>query len=235
MPDSWDNPVSFYSGNVVGTANAIQFCKSSGAALTFVSAYLYGEPEVLPISENAPLRPNNPYALSKQLAEELCYFHATRDDIPTTVIRPFNVYGHGQRESFLIPSIIAQVLGGAEVHVNDLSPKRDYIYIDDVVDALEKTCARRTGYGVYNVGSGASISVKDIVHTVQSIAGLHGKIISRQLVRQYEIPDVVADILNAKIGLGWTPKVSFVDGIRRMLDRTVEARRGFSPRVGREV
>jgi GDP-4-dehydro-6-deoxy-D-mannose reductase len=217
VPDSWSDPASFYRSNVLGTANVIQACKSSGAALTFVSAYLYGEPGSLPIGEDSPIRPNNPYALSKLLAEELCEFHSLRDAIPTTVVRPFNVYGHGQRESFLIPSIIAQVLAGGEVRVNDLSPKRDYVYIDDVTDALERTAAQSAGYAVYNIGSGGSISVKQLIDTVQAIAGHDGPVVSRQISRQNEIQDVVADIARARRELGWAPKVSFAEGVRRML------------------
>ena len=70
VPDSWTDPGGFLEINVLGTANALEFCRAAGAGLVFVSAYVYGEPEHLPIDESAPVRPNNPYAHSKHMAEQ---------------------------------------------------------------------------------------------------------------------------------------------------------------------
>lgn len=76
VPDSWDNPLSFYKTSVLGTNNILELCRKKNASLTFVSAYLYGKPEKLPISEFDEIQSNNPYAHSKYLAEELCKFYS---------------------------------------------------------------------------------------------------------------------------------------------------------------
>lgn len=218
VPDSWSAPLSFYATNALGTANVVDFCRLNGCALTFVSAYLYGEPRTLPIAEDSAILPNNPYALSKHLAEQICEFHAMKFGVPTIVIRPFNVYGPQQNGSFLIPSLVQQVLHSEDVCVNDLSPKRDYVHVDDVVDAIVRTNQLRLDYAVYNVGSGTSISVKDVIETIQQAAGSNKTVVCRNDIRKYEIQDVVADISKAKEQLGWVPRVSFRQGIRRLVE-----------------
>ncbi len=216
VPDSWQDSPGFMRANVTGTELAIDYCRRHGAALVFASAYLYGIPARLPISEADPVRPNNPYALSKFLAEQLCEFAATFHGVPVTVLRLFNVFGAGQREEFLIPTIVRQVRAGEEIRVLDLEPRRDYIYIEDAVAAL---CASIQGIGFrrLNIGSGVSLSVRDIVNTIQSVAGTRLSVNEAKQVRPNEIPDVRANIAAAADALKWQPEYSFAQGIERML------------------
>ena len=74
VPESWENPYRFYTVNVIGTMNVLEFCRKYNISLTFISTYLYGNPKLLPINENSEISPNNPYAHSKYLAEQLCHF-----------------------------------------------------------------------------------------------------------------------------------------------------------------
>src|SRR5258708_22137375 len=74
IPDSWKDPDSFYRANLIGTLNVLEYCRKTGSPLTYVSAYLYGLPKSLPINETATPQPDNPYAHSKFLAEELCLY-----------------------------------------------------------------------------------------------------------------------------------------------------------------
>src|SRR6185436_1082485 len=94
------------------------------------------------ISETAPLVASNPYALSKKMAEEACTFFAERFSIPVTILRPFNVYGPGQPDVFLVPTIVNQVERGVEIRVRDLVPRRDLIYVQDVVEAMVQALQR---------------------------------------------------------------------------------------------
>ena len=160
VPDSWQNPLSFYDTNVTGTVNVLEHCRRSGAALTLASSYVYGEPQKLPISEDHPLAAANPYAHTKILAEEAARFYEQRFGLALVIVRPFNIYGPGQRDSFLIPWIVRQVLdpGAATVQVKDLRPKRDYLYVHDAVALLLATL-RPGSRGIYNMGSGRSASV----------------------------------------------------------------------------
>lgn len=224
VPESWQDPLAFYNTNVTGTMNVLDFCRRNGASLTYVSAYLYGVPERLPIPEDAPIRPNNPYAHSKYLAEQLCEFYAREFNVRTTVVRPFNVFGPGQAERFLIPFIIRQAIEENEIRVKDLAPKRDYVYIDDLVDALVVSMGSKEGFAVYNVGSGYSVSVGEVISAVQDALGTDKPVVSENEVRKNEINDVVADISKAARGLGWRPAHSFKEGVKKIIEELGQAR-----------
>lgn len=217
VPDSWSDPVGFMNTNVIGTENAIAYCRRHKASMVCASAYIYGHPESLPICEDHPVKPNNPYALSKYLAEQLCGFATKYHGIPISLLRLFNVFGPGQRPEFLIPSIIAQVRLGREIRVLDLAPRRDYVYLDDVVDSIARAIAIHDGHHVVNVGSGTSLSVSEIIDLIQEAAGTNLPVYGENLERDQEISVVQADIRRAKELLGWTPRLSFIQGMQKLL------------------
>ncbi len=225
VPDSWEDTQSFFHTNVLGTINVLEFCRNHRIPMTFVSAYVYGLPDSLPIDENSAIQPNNPYALTKRLAEETCEFYASAYDLPVTTLRLFNTYGIGQAARFLIPTIISQVLNAGEnIVVKDLAPKRDYVYLDDLVNALITTLDKPRGYRVYNIGSGVSLSVQEVVDIVQDIAGTQKEIVCDNLTRTNELMDVVADISKARNELGWNPRLSFREGVENLISWEREER-----------
>jgi nucleoside-diphosphate-sugar epimerase len=218
VPESWENPEKFILNNVNGTEKVLEFCRLKKISLTFISSYLYGIPQSLPISEKHPLQPNNPYALSKQLAENLCHFYSKYYHLKISVIRPFNVYGPKQDKRFLIPTLIDQFLNAnEEIYIKDLSPKRDYIYISDLISALTATLNPREQFLVLNAGSGYSLSVADVITEIKKITGSTKKVISSDEVRINEIPDTIADITEIKRRLGWEPKVTFHKGLNEII------------------
>ncbi len=214
VPDSWQDPRAFYNTNLMGTVNVLEHCRRNRAALTLISSYVYGQPQRLPIAEDDPLVAANPYAHTKILAEDTARFYERRFGISLLIVRPFNIYGPGQRGSFLIPSIVRQVLDPAVevVRVQDLRPKRDYLFIEDAVEFLASSL-RAEAQGVFNLGSGNSASVADVVQLVQSAAGISKPVISASEPRPEEIMDVVADTSHAAAELGWRPRTSLADGI----------------------
>ncbi|WLE95583.1 MAG: NAD-dependent epimerase/dehydratase family protein [Candidatus Electrothrix communis] len=219
VPESWNDKTGFIYSNVIGTQQALDFCLNHGAKMTYVSAYLYGIPSSLPIREDATIEPNNPYALSKRLAEELCQFYSRYLALTVTVIRPFNVFGPGQRQEYLIPEILKCVQEGREIRLQDLNPKRDYVFVEDVVEALVKTLNFRTdtSYNVFNIGAGVSYSVKELVAMIQKVCGTALPVVSNGIERPQEIPDVCADISQAKELLQWSPRYTFIEGIKQLL------------------
>jgi nucleoside-diphosphate-sugar epimerase len=217
VPDSWENPIDFYETSVIGTGNVLELCRDENIALTFISAYLYGLPEKMPISEDDKVKSNNPYAHSKYLAEELCKFYSEYYGVRVTIARPFNIYGKKQKDIFLIPYIIKQILNDNTIKVKDLNPKRDYIYLDDLIDGLVKTLYYNKQFSIYNFGSGTELSVNEIIQIIQRVASTNKKIISQNHERRNEIMNVIADISKAKNDLDWTPKYSFENGIREIL------------------
>jgi GDP-4-dehydro-6-deoxy-D-mannose reductase len=219
VPDSWTRGPDFVNVNVTGTERALEYCRQHGARLVLASAYVYGIPWRLPIRESDPVSPNNPYALTKRLAEQMCEFAAQYQGVVATALRIFNVFGPGQRAEFLIPKVLRQIQAGQEIRLLDLTPRRDYIYLSDVVDAFIKASEVNAGFHVINVGSGHSVSVAEIVDKIQFAAGTRLPVVSELLTRRQEIPDVVADIAQAYQVLGWQPQLSFEGGIEQILKR----------------
>lgn len=226
VPDSLVNPQIFYKTNVLGTANVLEFCRANRIPLTYVSAYIYGHCKSLPISENETVQPSNPYAMTKWLAEQICAFYAKNYNLPITTIRPFNVYGIGQDQNFLIPKVISQVIDDSnQILVNDLVPKRDYIFLEDLITALIATLKKSDGYNVYNIGSGTSISVKEVIDIVQDLAGTKKNVFCVRMARINELKNVVADITKAKSNFGWYPKYTFREGINIILKSELNRRK----------
>jgi GDP-4-dehydro-6-deoxy-D-mannose reductase len=178
---------------------------------------MYGNPEFLPIPETAKLEASNPYALSKKLAEEACRFYSNSHSLDITVLRPFNVYGTGQPTDFLIPSIISQIKNSDSILVKDLEPKRDYVYIDDLVFAIITAIQSLKGYKAYNIGSGISYSVAELIDILQELAGTSLPVFSAMERRKDEIMDTVADISLAKKELRWYPKTNLKRGLKELL------------------
>jgi nucleoside-diphosphate-sugar epimerase len=219
VPESWVEPAGFYRVNGQGTVNVLDFCRRVGARLVHVSAYCYGQPSMLPISESAPLRPNNPYALSKAAAEGACRFFSEYYGAAVTILRPFNLYGPGQPPQFLIPRIVEQALNAAlaEIVVEDDAPRRDYVFIEDFVAAICAVCATPTPGPVYNVGSGESHSVAEVAGLIRQVTGVDKPIVSRGNRRPSEILDVVADITAIRREVGWSPSVGLLQGLKNVV------------------
>lgn len=217
VPESWRMPSRFLETNVIGTQHALDWCRQHNARMIFASAYIYGIPARLPISETDPVNPNNPYALSKHIAEQCCEFAVRNHGLDVTILRIFNVFGHGQRDEFLMPTLIRQ-LENKEIHVMDLAPRRDYVYLADVVEAFARALGGPKGFQLFNVGSGKSYSVAEIVAALQDAAGTCLPVISAAQQRPQEIPDVRADIGLIDRELGWKPVFDLVGGLKDMLE-----------------
>ncbi|MBU2699167.1 nucleoside-diphosphate-sugar epimerase [Sporomusaceae bacterium BoRhaA] len=223
VPNSWVNPAEFYRVNVQGTNEVLDICRKNRIGLTYISAYIYGNPLCLPISEDCSITPNNPYGHSKYLAEQLCRFYSENFGVSVKIIRPFNVYGSGQTENFLVPTLIKQALLNDEIKVKNLVPKRDYVYIDDVVSAIISASQLSKLFGIYNIGSGYSVSVQEIIDRVQHILGSNKPVVSENEIRINEINDVVADISLAMSELHWTPLCSLDKGLTKMVHHAKES------------
>ncbi len=213
VPDSWREPRPFFETNVLGLVNVLDFCVRQKAALVLLSSYVYGHPRSLPIAEDHPLEAFNPYSLTKILAEQAAAFYRDKHQLPVTIVRPFNLYGPGQADHFLLPMLIRQALDPARecYEVDDDGPRRDHLFVDDLID-LALLCRNRPG-GVYNAGSGQSASIGELAELINAVAGVDKPVRSRGRRRPQEVMDVVADICRAQAELGWSPRVSLQDGL----------------------
>jgi GDP-4-dehydro-6-deoxy-D-mannose reductase len=219
VPDSWTDPQSFYSTNVMGTVSVLEQCRQHRASLTLISSYVYGQPQKLPVSEDHPLAAHNPYAHSKILAEDLGRFYAQHFGLRLVIVRPFNIYGPGQTPPFLIPSIVEQALDptASAIRLKDLRPRRDYLYVDDAIEFLIKTVNPEVT-GTYNLGSGQSVSVADVAQLVRQAAECNKPIVTEDQPRPQEVMDVRADISRAARDLAWQPSTRLGEGIAKVVE-----------------
>ena len=164
VPASWDNPTKFVHSNLISTSHALDYCRKHKTKMIFFSTYLYSKTARQPTIEEEKIDPANPYALSKLMGEQLCTFYANHFDVEVVVLRPFNVFGSGQDSRFLIPSIISQAKVGSEIRVLDSRPSRDYIFVDDLVDAVVKSMSADVKFDIFNIGTGISHSVSDLIN-----------------------------------------------------------------------
>ena len=219
VPESWQDPLNYYRVNLLGTVNVLEFCRRNRASLTFISSYVYGRPARLPVSEDEPLRAFNPYSHTKILAEETSRYYQEHFGVPVTIIRPFNIYGPGQDCRFLIPKILVQAIDSEResIVVSDLTPRRDFIFISDLVELLVQTIFRR-GIGIFNAGSGISWSVQEVIEIVNELLPIPKQVRAEGLTRPEEIAEVVADISRAREQFVWNPRTKLRDGLRETLE-----------------
>jgi nucleoside-diphosphate-sugar epimerase len=219
VPGSWSAPREYYETNVLGTVNVLEFCRRRRTPMTYVSSYVYGIPQRLPIDETHPLQPTNPYSHSKIVAEDIVAYYAAQFGVRSVVVRPFNVYGPGQDERFVVPTVVRQALdpGNDRIVVTDERPKRDFLFIADLVSLLITTLSTDAG-GAYNAGSGTSVSIAALVDEVNAVLPFPKRLQSAHQVRQAELFDVVADISRARRELKWQPQVPLRDGVRRTME-----------------
>lgn len=216
VPYSFENPRDVISTNVMTTLNMLEVARENDSLFIYTSSYLYGTPEYLPIDEKHPIAPHNPYSQSKYLCEQLISGYVRDFDLKAVIVRPFNLYGPKSNEYFLIPTIISQ-LDSKEIKLKNAVPKRDYLYVDDIIDLLIKI--GKKGYShfeVVNAGYGKSYSVRELAEMIISIANSDANIVFENVTRKGEVLDVVADISKAKNKYNWEPNVDLRTGIKKM-------------------
>ncbi len=215
VPDSYEKPKEFYQVNIQSTLNMLELSRLNNARLIYLSSYVYGHPDYLPIDENHPIKAFNPYAQSKVICEDLCRGYARDFKVPITIFRPFNIYGKGQNENFLIPSILDQIKKGSKVVIKDERPKRDYIHVLDVVSAIEHMLSYKQSADleIYNLGSGLSYSVKEVVGMIAKTHDQDVDLVSLNEYRPNEVLDTIANI-DKLLKTGWNLKYSLAEGLK---------------------
>jgi len=216
--EAWRSPLNYLDTNSFGTARVLEQCRGR-CSVTFVSGYVYGSPKRVPIRERDPVDIQNPYALSKLLAEQICGFYSRFYEVPVVALRLFNVYGPGQDTSFLIPFILEQILDPRqpEIRVRDLEPSRDYVYVSDAVESIIMA-SRAAGGSVFNIGCGKPYTVKEIIERASKVAGIYKPYRSSGEKRPHEIDRTCADISAFREAVGWRPKIPIDDGLRLMVE-----------------
>lgn len=219
VPSSYEQPKRFYETNYLSTLNMLELCRLNNAKMVFFSSYIYGHPQYQPIDENHPTQAFNPYAQTKVICESLCEGYNRDFKVPITIFRPFNIYGTGQNPDFLIPSIIQQAKTG-KIVIKDDRPKRDYIHVEDIIDAIITAIeTENTDKSIqkFNLGSGVSYSVKEIVDMVRGLFDTEIEYICTHEIRPNDVLDTIADISKIQAELQWKPSISILEGLKKIV------------------
>lgn len=223
VPYSLAHPLKTHQVNGEGTVNILEMARMFKVKrVVFASSSsVYGEQGNALLKENMPLHPLSPYALQKLIGEEYCKLYYTIYGVETIILRYFNVFGPRQNPEgvygFLIPKFITLISKHKMPTIyGDGTQTRDFIYIDDAVEAtLKATFSNdpRIFGAPLNVGLGKNISVNEIANAVAQLAG-KGAIKPHHAAARKEPKHTLADISNIKRILGWKPKTPFVKGLK---------------------
>jgi len=208
--------------NIEGTLNVIRHClKKKVKKLVFVSSSsLYGEQEKLPTPEDAVPHPMSPYALTKLVGEQYCKLYEVLEGLKANYIRPFNVYGTRQSieggYGAAVPKFI-EALGQnkpGEI-TGDGEQRRDFTYIDDVVELIISASETDIYGEAFNAGAGHNYSINELYQTISKV--MDKDIAPKHIEAVVEPHTTLADISKAKKLLGWKPKISLEEGLRRTI------------------
>jgi UDP-glucose 4-epimerase len=224
VPESILYPRDYNDVNVGGTVAVMEAVRDAGVKRVILasSGAVYGEQHKQPVSEKAIPNPRSPYAVSKIASEHYVSTIGALCGIETVALRIFNAYGPGQfvpaSHAPVIPQFLKQALGGGSLIVfGDGNQTRDFVYIDDVVDALFAAgTASDVDRRIINVGSGQEVSINQLVEKVARATGRKASPLYSQADKG-GVSRLVADISLARQKLGYSPRFDLDKGLKRTL------------------
>jgi len=238
-------PREYNDVNVGGTVSLAEATRDAGVKRIVLasSATVYGPQPTQPVNESAWPHPQVPYAVSKLAAEHYVFALGALNGIETVALRIFNAYGPGQRippvHAPVVPHFAKGVLSGASVIVHgDGRQTRDFVYIDDVVDALiAAASASNVNQRTVNIGSGDETSINMLIAVLGQVAQRQSEVIYNPQVSG-GISRLAADLTAARQLLGYNPQVSLKQGLERLLaedGRFTRSTMGQASRNGRDA
>lgn len=224
IPYSYIAPDSYVDTNIKGTLNICQAAKENGniRLIHTSTSEVYGTAKYVPIDENHPMQAQSPYSASKIAADAMAISFYNSFDLPVTIARPFNTYGPRQSARAVIPTIITQIANGMqEIKLGDLSPTRDFNYVEDTCRGFVSLIESDKTIGeTINIGSNFEISISDALNIIKDLMNSEVKFISvRERIRpgKSEVFRLWCD--NSKIEklTGFKPQVDIKEGLKRTI------------------
>lgn len=207
----------FQENNVFGTLNILDYCiQKKIKKFVYISSYVYGKPKHNPVKESHPVNPHTDYTKSKLVSEELCKLYSKLYDLNMIILRPFSVYGKSQKSGYLIPNLINSIKNNKKIIITNKQSKRDFLFIDDFVNAIEFFLKQDFKFEIFNIGSGLSYSFEEIIQKLEKLSSSKMKVEFIDNKKTY-IPEIRADISNIKKKIKWTPKIDIESGLKKLL------------------
>ncbi|CAN1606806.1 K21211 ncsC1; NDP-hexose 4,6-dehydratase [Candidatus Pelagibacterales bacterium] len=225
IPFSYLAPDSYVETNIKGTLNICQAAKENGISrlIHTSTSEVYGTAQYVPIDEKHPLYAQSPYSASKIAADAMAMSFYNSFDLPVTIARPFNTYGPRQSARAIIPTIITQIaLGKKEIKLGDLSPTRDFNYVEDCCRGFIMLAeSEKTTGEIVNIGSNSEISIADMLKLIKELMSSNVTFINdeqRKRPKKSEVYRLWCD--NKKINklVGYKPQVSIQEGLKKTID-----------------
>ncbi|UCF70159.1 MAG: GDP-mannose 4,6-dehydratase [candidate division WOR-3 bacterium] len=237
IPYSFVHPRDVFETNALGSLHLLNAARDAelGKVILASSAETYGDAKYTPIDEQHPQIPKSPYAASKAAMEKLAWSFFYSYGVPVTIVRLFNNYGPRQSARAVTPTIITQFLSGNEIRIGSLHPRRDFTLVLDTVEAFVKVAEYPENGEVFNIGSGISISVKEIIEIISKITDKKDiKLITDEArIRpgHSEVQTLMADYTHLKDKTGWQPRFSYEEGLRLTVDWIAERLDAYKPEI----
>ena len=225
IPYSYIAPDSYVDTNIKGTLNICQAAKENGniRVIHTSTSEVYGTAQYVPIDENHPTQPQSPYSATKIAADAMAMSFYNAFDLPVTIARPFNTYGPRQSARAVIPTIITQISNGIkEIKLGDVTPTRDFNYVDDTCRgfiALAE-CDESIGETV-NIGSNFEISIGDTLNLVKELMNSDVEfVVDENRIRpsKSEVFRLWCDNSKIKELTGFKPQVNIKEGLQKTID-----------------
>ena len=219
---SWSDPSEVLRVNVIGSAVTFAVAREvvpMATTLLVSSAEVYGtvRPEQLPLDESAAPAPMSPYAASKLAAEVLAQQAVRAFGQRIVIARPFNHVGPGQSPNFFVPAMASRMVaavreGRGEIPVGNLTSRRDFLDVRDVVAAYRLLIERGVSGEVYNIASGVDRSMSDIAHDIRALIDSSLIFVTDEsLMRPVDVPVLRGDSQKINAATGWSPRWSWSD------------------------
>ncbi len=234
-PRAGNDPAAAFDVNLQGTVRVAEamIARQPGARLVFIgSGAAYGPPHFLPITEDHPLDPGDPYAISKCAADQYCAFLHEQRALDVVRLRPFNHTGPGQSPAFALSSFARQIalieLGRQEpvIHVGNLDVARDFTHVADVARAYVLAASKADSGQAYNICSGQAQSLREAVERLQDMARVPVRIdCDPERMRAVDVREVVGSYAKFAEKTRWSPVIPFEQLLADLLDywRAAEA------------
>ncbi len=213
---SIEDPDLYFDVNVRGTLKLLECC-AAFPTCRFIfgsSSSVYGKSSRVPFREDdAAAEPISPYAASKRSGELLCHTFHHLYGMPVTCLRFFTVYGPRQRPDLAIHKFARLIAAGRPIPVfGDGSMRRDYTYVEDIVNGIIRAMDRCAGFSIYNLGNSSPIALSDLIPMIERALGKKAKIDCREPSRG-DVDCTFADITKAAKELDYCPRTDFATGL----------------------
>jgi UDP-glucuronate 4-epimerase len=212
------DPLHYEDVNMRGTMTLLEEARARrGLRFVFASSSsVYGARDKVPFSEADDIpHPVSPYAATKRAGELMCYTYHHLFGVPIACLRFFTVYGPRQRPEMAIAKFTRSILDGEPIpFFGDGSTRRDYTYVDDIVDGVVAALDHCSGYEIYNLGESATTSLSELVDALAKAIGKPA-ILDRQPNQPGDVPLTCADVSKARARLGYEPRTPVAVGLAR--------------------